>query len=83
MHTECGSVTLAAMCLGRIERLVEVWETGASRQGRAECGVVLSLAFTPAAEPGSYVLAHAGVAVELLDPAVAEDALAIRGAIGT
>lgn len=69
------------MCLGKIERLVEVWDAGASRQGRAECGAVLSLAYTPGAEPGSYVLAHAGVAVELLDAASAEDALALRGAM--
>jgi hydrogenase expression/formation protein HypC len=69
------------MCLGKIERLAEVWDAGASRQGRAECGAVLSLAYTPEAEPGSYVLAHAGVAVELLDPADAEAALTLRQAM--
>lgn len=66
------------MCLGKIERLVEVWEEGASRQGRAECGAVLSLAYTPEAQPGSYVVAHSGVAVELLDAASAVHALALR-----
>lgn len=69
------------MCLGKIERLVEVWDGGASRQGRAECGAILSLAYTPEAEPGSYVLAHSGVAVELLSVADAEEALALRGAM--
>ena len=69
------------MCLGKIERLVDVWDDGASRQGRAECGAVLSLAYTPDAVPGSYVLAHAGVAVQLLDVADAEEALALRGAM--
>jgi hydrogenase maturation factor len=69
------------MCLGRIERLAQVWDEGASRRGRAECGVELSLAYTPEAVQGSYVLAHAGVAVQLLDPADAEDALALREAM--
>jgi hydrogenase expression/formation protein HypC len=66
------------MCLGKIERLAEVWGDGAARQGRAECGVVLSLALAPEAIPGSYVLAHAGVAVELLDAASAEEAISLR-----
>jgi hydrogenase expression/formation protein HypC len=69
------------MCLGKIERLADVWDDGASRQGRAECGAVLSLAYTPEAQPGSYVLAHAGVAVQLLDAVDAEEALALRGAM--
>jgi hydrogenase expression/formation protein HypC len=77
-----GRVTLTGMCLGKIERLADVWGAGASRQGRAECGAVLSLAFTPAAGPGSFVLAHAGVAVKVLDAADAEEALALREAGG-
>lgn len=71
------------MCLGKIERLAEVWDAGASRQGRAECGALLSLAYTPEAEAGSYVLAHSGVALELLGPADAEQALALREAMDT
>jgi hydrogenase expression/formation protein HypC len=70
------------MCLGKIERLAEVWGVGASRQGRAACGAVLSLAYTPEAEPGSYVLAHAGVAVQLLNADEAVDALELREAMG-
>jgi hydrogenase expression/formation protein HypC len=66
------------MCLGKIERLVEVWDGGASRQGRAACGAVVSLAYTPDADVGSYVLTHAGVAVQLLDTADAEVALSLR-----
>jgi hydrogenase expression/formation protein HypC len=81
LQSEALGVTLTAMCLGKIERLVDVWDGGASRQGRAECGAVLSLAYTPDAVPGSYVLAHAGVAVQLLDAADAEEALALRGAM--
>lgn len=81
MHTDAAHVTLTAMCLGKIERLVEVWDEGAATQGRAECGAILSLAYTPEAATGSYVLAHAGVAVAVLDGADAEDARAIREAM--
>jgi hydrogenase maturation factor len=70
------------MCLGRIERLAEVWQDGAARVGRSECGVVLSLAFAPEAEVGSYVVAQAGIAVRVLDPEAAEDAAALREAMG-
>lgn len=81
MHSDAGRVSLTAMCLGKIERLVEVWDAGPSRQGRAECGAILSLAYTPEAAPGAYVLAHAGVAVELLEASDAEEALALREAM--
>ena len=60
------------MCLGRIERLAEVWDDGGTRVARSECGVVLSLAFAPDAVVGSHVLANAGVAVRVLDPDSAE-----------
>lgn len=69
------------MCLGRIERLVDVWSDGPTRVGRSECGVVVSLAFAPEAVVGSYVVAQAGVAVRVLDPASAEDAAALREAM--
>jgi hydrogenase maturation factor len=66
------------MCLGRIERLVEVWDEGAARRGRAECGVELSLAFTPDAGPGSYVVAQSGIAVSQLSEDDAIEALELR-----
>ena len=69
------------MCLGKIERIAEVWDDGGTRVARSECGVVLSLAFVPEAEVGSHVLAHAGVAVRLLDPESAEDAETLREAM--
>ncbi|HEU6446454.1 MAG TPA: HypC/HybG/HupF family hydrogenase formation chaperone [Gaiellaceae bacterium] len=69
------------MCLGKIERLAEIWEDGGTRVARSECGVVLSLAFAPDAEVGSHVVAHAGVAVRVLDPGSAEDAEALREAM--
>ncbi|HEY7708154.1 MAG TPA: HypC/HybG/HupF family hydrogenase formation chaperone [Gaiellaceae bacterium] len=69
------------MCLGRIERLTEVWQDGPTRVARSECGVIVSLAFTPEAEAGSYVVAQAGVAVRVLDPDSAADAQELREAM--
>jgi hydrogenase maturation factor len=69
------------MCLGKIERLAEIWEDGGTRVARSECGAVLSLAFAPEAAVGSHVVAHAGVAVRVLDPESAEDAEALREAM--
>jgi hydrogenase expression/formation protein HypC len=70
------------MCLGRIERLAEVWDEGPARRGRAECGAELSLAFTPDAAPGSYVVAQSGIAVALLSEDDAAEALAVREEFG-
>jgi hydrogenase expression/formation protein HypC len=66
------------MCLGSIDVLVEVWEDADARTGRLGCGKVVSLAFVPEAREGDYVLVHLGIPVEVLDPSVAEDALALR-----
>ncbi|HEX2291809.1 MAG TPA: HypC/HybG/HupF family hydrogenase formation chaperone [Gaiellaceae bacterium] len=71
------------MCLGRIERLAEIWEDGGTRVARSECGRVLSLAFVPDAEVGAHVVAQSGIAVRVLDPASAEDAAELREAMGT
>jgi hydrogenase maturation factor len=69
------------MCLGKIELLAEVWDDGGTRVARSECGAVLSLAFAPDAVVGSHVVAHAGVAVRVLDPESAEDAEVLREAM--
>ena len=66
------------MCLGSIDVLVEAWEDGDARTGRLGCGKVVSLAFVPEARQGDHVLVHLGIPVEVLDPSVAEDALALR-----
>jgi hydrogenase assembly chaperone HypC/HupF len=66
------------MCLGSIDVLVEAWEDGDARTGRLGCGKVVSLAFVPEAREGDHVLVHLGIPVEVLDPSVAEDALALR-----
>jgi hydrogenase assembly chaperone HypC/HupF len=66
------------MCLGSIDVLVEAWDADGARTGRLGCGKVVSLAFVPEAREGDHVLVHLGVPVEVLDPAAAEDALALR-----
>lgn len=66
------------MCLGTIALLAETWETGGNRVGRLEDGTVVSLAFLPEAEAGAHVLVHLGVPVEILSPADAAEALALR-----
>ena len=93
LRSSLAPVTLTPMCLGKIELLAEVWEDGGTRVARSECGAVLSLtfeghhnqvyslAFTPEAVVGSHVVAHAGVAVRVLDPESAEDAEALREAM--
>ena len=70
------------MCLGKIERLAEVWDDGGTPMARAECGVLLSLVFAPDAVAGSHVVTHSGVALRVLDPASAEDAAVLREAMG-
>jgi hydrogenase maturation factor len=47
--------------------------------GRLEDGDEVTLSFVPDATPGHYVLVHLGIPVEVLDPAAAEEALALRG----
>jgi hydrogenase expression/formation protein HypC len=66
------------MCLGSIDVLEQAWDADGARLGRLGCGKVVSLAFVPEACDGDHVLVHLGVPVEVLDPAVAEDALALR-----
>lgn len=66
------------MCLGSIARLVDVWDVGGTRAGRLDDGTVVSLAFLPQAEPGAHVLVHLGIPVEVLEPADAAEALALR-----
>ena len=67
------------MCLGSIVRLVAlVPDAGGAPLGRVEDGCVLPLSFVPEATPGSYLLVHLGIPVEVLDPDTARDALALR-----
>lgn len=66
------------MCLGSICVLHESWDDGASRVGRLHDGRIVPLSFVPNAVPGEFLLLHLGIPVEVLDPAAAQDALALR-----
>ncbi|HET8743659.1 MAG TPA: HypC/HybG/HupF family hydrogenase formation chaperone [Gaiella sp.] len=68
------------MCLGEITTLAEAWEEDGVRVGRLAdgSGSSVPLAFVPDAVPGSTLLVHLGIPVEVLDPAAAADALALR-----
>jgi hydrogenase expression/formation protein HypC len=66
------------MCLGSIDVLEAAWEDGDVRTGRLGCGKVVPLAFVPEAREGDHVLVHLGIPVEVLDPAAAEEVLALR-----
>ena len=64
------------MCLAVPTRVVRI----AGEEGEAEIGGVLrriSLAFTPEARVGDYVLLHAGFAISVLDEASARESLAL------
>ena len=71
------------MCLGAISTLVEVWDDGGAPVGKLADGSVVTLGFVPEARPGSLLLVHLGIPVEVLDAAVAREALALRGQGGT
>jgi len=65
------------MCLAIPARLVEVTgETGVVELGGARRKVVLSL--VEGAQPGQYVLLHAGYAIEVIDAAAAEELEALH-----
>lgn len=68
------------MCLGSIAVVVEAWDDAGARLGRLDDGSVVPLAFVPDAREGAHVLIHLGIPVEVLDPAAARDAIALRGA---
>jgi hypothetical protein len=67
------------MCLGAIASLDDAWEEDGAPVGRLADGSLVTLGFVPEALPGSLLLVHLGIPVEVLDPAVARDALALRG----
>ena len=66
------------MCLGSIAVLVETWDDGAAALGRLDDGCVVPLSFVPGAVSGAHLLLHLGIPVEVLDPAAAREALALR-----
>jgi len=64
------------MCLGIVAILRESWDEGALRLGRLDDGSVVPLSFVPDAPPGSHLLLHLGLPVEVLDADSAREALA-------
>jgi hydrogenase maturation factor len=66
------------MCLGAIAELVDTWEEDGVRVGRLEDGSVVTLGFVPEARLGARLLVHLGIPVEVLDPAIAAEALSLR-----
>ncbi|MGD0202043.1 MAG: HypC/HybG/HupF family hydrogenase formation chaperone [Bryobacteraceae bacterium] len=78
------------MCLAIPGKIVEIIEAGepALRWGKVDFGGVrkeVSLAFTPEAQPGDYVLVHVGFALNVVDEAEAHkifESLAEMEALG-
>lgn len=73
------------MCLAAPARLEQVRGEAEFRTGIADFGGVrreVSLAFTPAAAPGDYVLVHAGFALEVVDEREAAERLAALQSLG-
>jgi hydrogenase maturation factor len=66
------------MCVGSIVLLADAWDDDGVRVGRLSDGCVVPLSFVPDAPSGSYLLLHLGIPVEVLDPATAREALALR-----
>lgn len=67
------------MCLAIPGQIVSIAAATAERLGRVSFGGVIketSLAFTPEAQVGDYVIVHAGFAISQLDEAEAQAALA-------
>ena len=70
------------MCLGSIAVLAETWNDGGVTMGRLDDGCIVPLSFVPGVSPGTHLLLHLGIPVEVLDPAAAQDALALRARHG-
>lgn len=72
------------MCLAVPGQIISLSDSSAERMGRVRFGGVvreISLAFTPEAQIGDYVIVHAGFAISQLDEAEAQAALAEYAAL--
>jgi hydrogenase maturation factor len=69
------------MCFGEITSLTEIWGEGALATARAADGSIVSLALVPEAAVGSYVLCQSGLAIEILEPDRALEAISLRRAL--
>ncbi|GGX69014.1 HypC/HybG/HupF family hydrogenase formation chaperone [Streptomyces minutiscleroticus] len=73
------------MCLGIPGRIVDVADSDGVRTGTVDFGGVrreVCLAYTPAAEAGTYVIVHVGFAITEVDEAEAERTLEVLRAMG-
>ena len=69
------------MCLGKVGRVLEVWEDAGVPMGLVEVGSgteTACLLTCRGADVGSSVLVHLGFVVEVLDPALADEARRLR-----
>lgn len=69
------------MCLGIPMRVLEARD-GAGEGELAGVRRPVRLDLVPAARPGDWVLVHAGYALQVLDPAAAEETLAALREVG-
>jgi hydrogenase maturation factor len=68
------------MCIGSIAQLVETWDDCGVPVGRLDDGSVVPLSFVPGAGPGTHLLVHLGIPVEVLDHDHVLEALGARAA---
>lgn len=74
------------MCLAVPGQIISLSDSSTERMGRVGFGGVvreISLAFTPEARVGDYVIVHAGFAISRLDETEAQAALAEFAALAT
>ncbi len=66
------------MCLGIPGEILDTYERDGLKMARVRFGGVtreVSLAFTPEARPGDYVIVHVGFALQVLNPQEAQEVL--------
>ncbi|MEV3860644.1 HypC/HybG/HupF family hydrogenase formation chaperone [Streptomyces sp. NPDC050095] len=72
------------MCLGIPGRILDIRDSDGMRMGDVDFGGVrreVCLAYTPQAEPGSYVIVHVGFAISQVDEAEAARTLDVLRAM--
>ncbi|NIM06444.1 MAG: HypC/HybG/HupF family hydrogenase formation chaperone [Armatimonadetes bacterium] len=70
------------MCLGIPGEIIEIWEEGGLRNGKARFGGIVRevcLSYVPEAQVGDYVIVHAGFAISTIDEEEAKATLAAAG----
>lgn len=73
------------MCLAVPCRVLSVEEYLGERVGLVDAGgttIEVALTFVPDVQPGDYVIAHAGVAIQRLDEAAAAETLRLYDELG-